>query len=270
MVIHELPLVVVHIDDAFYPLPQNVDALHLAVTAVRSGHLIASCRKTFVAVCVSVRLIFQTAHETSAAARYFGRVQGQVLFLGHLDGDRCELAQVCMAAERPSADPDPSEDLCLVTDTDLTQLDPRAEYARQILYQVAEVDAAVRCKVEKDLAVVKCIFRLDQLHLQTAFQDLLSADLIRFFFFDAVLGLPFNILRIRDAKDLPERLRDPVIRQHHRGQNDGSELDPPHGLDDDVIVIVNVQIFRVKIIDLAGISEFYSDYFLHSFLLNLF
>ena len=72
-----------------------------------------------------------------------------------------------MAAQRPSTDADTTADLCLITDTNLTQLDTGLEHTCQILYQFAEVDTSVCCKIEENLIVIKGILYIDQFHLQT-------------------------------------------------------------------------------------------------------
>ena len=81
--------------------------------------------------------------------------------------------------------PIPPRIFVLIPHPDLTELDPRAEHSRQVFYQLSEIDAPIRSKIEQDLIPVKCILYVNQLHFQIVFADLFKADFKRLFFFSA-------------------------------------------------------------------------------------
>src|SRR5262245_54479088 len=72
-------------------------------------------------------LVAQAALEPPALSRELRRVQGQTLFLHHLDRDRLELAQPGRAAQLAPADAHPARHLRLVPRADLLEIDADAE-----------------------------------------------------------------------------------------------------------------------------------------------
>ena len=255
--------IIADFDDALDALAQDVDGMHFPVTAVRGRHLITLRRQTLAERCVGVGFVLEAAHQPAAAPGNLGRVEGQVLFLGHLDGYRCELRQVRVAAKRPPAYAHSAENFRLIANADLPQLDARAENARKLLHKIPKINAAVRREVEEDLAVVKCILRLNQFHLQAALCDFCLANLICFFLLDPVFGFTLGIELRGDANDILERLRNLFILKLHRRENDGAVFNAADGLDDDMVIVMDVEIFGVKVVYFTGISEFYSDNCLH-------
>ena len=105
-----------------------------------------------------------------------------------------------MAAQRAAADTDTSENLRLISHTDLTQLNTCFEDRRQILYQFTKVDSSVCGKIKENLVVVKGIFHIDQLHLQLMRTDFLDTDLICFFLFFTIT-LFFGIILLCSHAD---------------------------------------------------------------------
>ena len=81
-----------------------------------------------------------------------------------------------MAAKLSSTDSDSSADLRLISYTDLAKFNPGTEYRCQILYELSEVNSAVRCKVKQQLVSVKGILCIHQLHLKSVLDDFLLAD----------------------------------------------------------------------------------------------
>ena len=92
-----------------------------------------------------------------------------------------------MTAKFSSTDSNPTHDLCLITDTDLAQLDSGPENRCKIFYQLAEIDTSVRRKIKEQLIIVKRVLRLHQLHIKLMFCYLFQADLKCLFFFFTVL-----------------------------------------------------------------------------------
>ena len=99
-----------------------------------------------------------------------------------------------MAAQRPAAYADSSHYLCLIPYAHLAQFNPGLKHAGQVLYQFAEVNASVRGKVKQDFIIVKCIFSINQLHLQVMLLNFVLADLKCLFFLILILCLHRLIL----------------------------------------------------------------------------
>ena len=166
-------------------LAQHVDAFHLAAEAVISLDFVADLGKAAVEFLVGVRFVLR-----------------EVLLFCHLDGDRDEIAHPGVAAEGPAADTVAAQYLGLVADADLAQLDAGAENACEVFDQVAEVHAPVRREVKQHLAVVKCVLRVDELHLEAVGLDLLLADAVSLFLLLAVAAVGLVVLERRNADDL--------------------------------------------------------------------
>lgn len=163
-----------------------------------------------------------------------------------------------MAAQWPSADTDSAKDLGLVTDTDLSQLDAGLENGSQVFYQKTEINAPVCRKIEEDFIVVKGIFRLDQLHVQVMLENLLLADAVGFFFVDPVRAFSFIVVRRRHAEHFLQRIDYLVIAYFSWRKHNASVFDTPGGLDDHMIIHVDLKIPRVEIVYFSYISESYA------------
>ena len=59
-----------------------------------------------------------------------------------------------MTAQRTAADTDTTENLRLISHTDLTQFDTCLEDRCQIFYQFPEIDSSVCGKIKQDLVIV--------------------------------------------------------------------------------------------------------------------
>ena len=140
--------------------------------------------------------MLQTAHQSAAYPGNFGRVQRKILFLCHFYGNRDKLGQMGVAAKTPAADADSSQDFCLIPHADLPQLNPCFEHTRQILYQLPEVNPSVCCKIKQHFVIIKSIFRINELHIQSVLADLFLADTESFFFLPLIcrflLVIPFR------------------------------------------------------------------------------
>ena len=128
-------------------------------------------------VGIGLLLIFQAAHEPAAGAGDLGGIEGEILGLGHLDGHGVEVAEEGGAAVGSAADAQASQHFRLVPDAHLTQLNPGAEDAGQVLDQGPEVHPALSGEEEEDLAAVKAVLHLNELHLQLVLGNLLLTDL---------------------------------------------------------------------------------------------
>ena len=244
-------------------LAQNIDTLHFAGKAVRGLYGVADAGKLPVQVLIRVGFVFQTAHQPSAGAGNLRRVQGQILLLRHLDGDGDEIRHIRAAAERPSADADAAEHLCLIAHADLAQLDPGFEDGCEILDQTPEIDAAVGREIKQDLFAVKRVLRADQLHVEAVFTDLFLADGecgARFFL---IFPHTLQILPGRGADHFLQRLDDLFVVQRGRTHHNAAALDSPRRLDDDVRADVDIRRFRLKVVKLSGRPEPHSDNICH-------
>ena len=127
-------------------------------------------------VLIGLLLILQAAHEPAAGAGNLGGVQGEVLGLGHLDGDRLELPQKGVAAEGTAADSQAPQHLGLIPNADLPQLNPGVEDRGQALHQAPEVHPSVGGEEEEDFGPLKAALHAHQLHVQFMLQDLLLTN----------------------------------------------------------------------------------------------
>src|SRR5581483_10524314 len=153
------------------------------------------------------QLVAQAALEPSAQTRQLRRVQAQVLLLRHLDRHRLERVQEGRAAQRAAAGAVPADHLRFVADADLAHLDARAEFARELAHQLAEVDARVGGEVEDQLRAVEGVLDARQLHREAALADLHVRDPKRLAFAPLVPLARDDVLARREAHDLRHLLR---------------------------------------------------------------
>ena len=168
-----------------------------------------------------------------------------------------------MTAQRTSTNTDTAKDFGLITDTDLTQLDSGTEYTSQIFYQLTEIDTSVCGKVKQQFVVVKSILCLHQFHGKTVFFNLFQTDLVCIFFFLMVLLFDTVIFRCCHTNDCFQRLNHFIICNVLWWDNYGTVLDTTGSLHNDVAAALQFQVFRIKIIHFARLTESYSSYFYH-------
>ena len=169
-----------------------------------------------------------------------------------------------MAAKRPSADADAPHNLRLIPHPDLAQLNPRLKHRRQIFHKLPEIDPPVRGKIKQHLIVVKCIFRIDQLHLQLMLFDLLQADLKGFLFLLLIPPLNLLVIFVRHADHGLKRLDDLFLIHLARAQDHLAELNPARRLHNHMIPGFYLHTGRIKIINLPGLPESDSDNLYHT------
>ena len=97
---------------------------------------------------------------------YLGGIKGQVLSLCHLYRYRLEVGHPRRTAKALAARSAAAEHLRLVPYSDLPELYPHPENSGEILDQFAEIDPAVCREIKYYLVVIKCIFYIDELHLE--------------------------------------------------------------------------------------------------------
>ena len=169
-----------------------------------------------------------------------------------------------MTAETSSADTYSTENLCLITYTDLTKFDSGLENRCKILYQLAEIDSSVGGKIKQYFIIVKSILRIDQFHFQIMFTYLLLADFKRVFFFQTILFFSFFVCFCRNSEDFFQRMYYFLFSYFLRSENNSSEFDSTRGLNDYMIADLHFIVFRVKIINLAHVSKSDTNNFCHS------
>ena len=174
-----------------------------------------------------------------------------------------------MTAETSAADTNPSQNLRFVPYADLTELDPGLEDRSQILDKLAEIDPSVRGKIKQHFIVVKSIFRVDQLHFQAVFADLLLADLKGILLPDPVLPLSFVVVRRSHTKDFFQRMNHFILRYLLRFQDHTAVLYSPGSLHNNMVSCLHPVSFGIKIINFSHITESDAYYFCHSDYLSL-
>ena len=174
-------------------------------------------------IVVIFLLIGQAAEQATADPGNFCGVQKKVLFLGHTDSHRGELAQVAAAAADHAAVAHGPHHLGFVAHADLAQLNTRPVFAHQILDQVAEVNAGGRGEVKNQLAAVKKNFHIYQLHIHAAFTDTAAAK-GRGFSGQTVILLPLaDIFRAGLTQNLRQIFVAPPFRQFCRAGNHAAQ-----------------------------------------------
>ena len=168
-----------------------------------------------------------------------------------------------MTAEASATDTDTAHDLRLITDTNLAQFDTCLEYRSQILHQLTEINSSVCCKVKKDFIVVKCIFRINQLHLQFVLGNLLKADLKCVFLFLFILAFNLIVFRCCKTNDSLQRLYHFAVVYFTRCNEHMAIFNTSRSLHNHILPHFYIQIQRVKIIDLTCVSESHANYLYH-------
>src|SRR5262249_31631226 len=106
------------------------------------------------------------------------------------------------AAERAPAGPAAVEPLGLVADPDLAQLDAAVKPRRQVLHQLAKVDALLGGEEERDAVPREPDLHLGQIHLELAQLDALPAVLERLLFLLPVVVVLIEVFLGGLANDL--------------------------------------------------------------------
>ena len=255
---------VININDNLHQLAKHINALHFSLDPFRSCHRISYSRQTFVQILVSLLFILQTAHQPSAHTGNLGGIQRKILFFCHFYGNRNEFRQIRMAAQSSSTDTHSSQNLCLISDTDLPQFNPRLKHCCQIFYQVTEINTSVRSKIKQYFIIIKGVFHIDQLHLQFMCPDLLQTNLVSFLL-SFFITLRFRIIfRCSHTNNILQRLNNFLLVHFLWSQNDGTIFYPPGSLHDHVISLPDLKTLRIEIIYLAHIPKPDSNNFYHS------
>ena len=169
-----------------------------------------------------------------------------------------------MAAQTSSTYTDSTKNLRFITNTDLSKFNTCFENCCEILYKLTEINSAVCRKIKQYFIVIKCIFRIYQLHLQTMLTNLLLTDFKRFSLSDSVLCLSLIILLCRYAEYFFERMNNIFLTYFSRCKYNFPVLYSTGSLHDHMIASFNLVILRAEIINLAYITKSYAYYFCHS------
>ena len=172
-----------------------------------------------------------------------------------------------MAAEGPPADAETAEHFRLVPHADLPQLDARAEHARKILYELAEVHAPVGGEEEENFIPLKRALDVHKLHFELVLFDELPADAERFLFALAVKLRNAQIVRRGAAHDRAQRLHAVAVLDHVVALDALAELHALGRFHDERIARLRGHAGGVEIVRLAAAAEFYADYFCHGIFL---
>ena len=141
---------------------------------------VARARHPGMGVLVSFLLVFQAAQQATAAAGDLRRVERKVLVLGHLDRYRHQFVGNDVAAQLPAAHAHIRQRSRASSRTPIWRSSIRIwKMPSQILDQVPEIDPAVGGEVEQDLVLVKGVFDIDQMHVQTAGRRFWPAQILK-------------------------------------------------------------------------------------------
>ena len=94
-----------------------------------------------------------------------------------------------MTTERATADTETAHKLSFVAYAYLTQLDARSEHSRKVLDELAEIDPALSGEIEDELAVVKRILNIDELHIEPVLSYLFNAGIVRVYLFPEIIAM---------------------------------------------------------------------------------
>ena len=230
---------------------QHLGGNHLAAPLGRIDYA-ALPGRDLLQLCIGFMFIFQATHQAAAYTRDLRRVERQVLILCHIDRNRVEILQIRAATQLAPAGAQPADHLGLVAHADLPQLDARAEHARQIFNQLAEVDAPVGGKVEQHLVHVERTFRPNQIHLQPALLDLALADdkrVVRTLF---VAHDRLFIRFSRHAHHMLERLDDRLVGHLGVALHALAVFQSARRFDDNVLARIYLHALRIKIIHFSA------------------
>ncbi len=129
-----------------------------------------------VELLIAFLLIGKAAQKPAADAGHLGRIQEDILFLGHAYGNRRKLVQVAAAAAHAAAVAHSPCHLRLVPDAYLAELDAHPVLMDKVLDQLPEINARIGRKVEDNLAAVIIYFHVHKLHVQAALRNLLLPE----------------------------------------------------------------------------------------------
>ena len=132
-------------------------------------HLSVLFRSAAFEVLVRIELVAQTAHESSAHARYLLRVEREILLFGHADRHRAELAAQALAAQLLAAMSQTAHHARLVAHADLAHIHTHAELRRQLAHKIAEVDALLGLEVKDSLVTVEQVLDGHRVHVRIGF-----------------------------------------------------------------------------------------------------
>ncbi len=108
---------------------------------------------------------------------------------------------------------------------------------------------------ERDLGAIEGKLGLKQLHRELVLGDLALADLIGVRLALAIGGLAFEIVAGGKPNDLLERGDQFLVGQVPWFEHDLAELHAPRGLGYDEVTLVELELARVEVVDLAYPSE---------------
>ena len=224
-------------------------------------------------ILIGVLLILQTAHQSAASAGDLCGIQAEILGLCHLDGNGMEILQKAATAEGSATDAQATYHFCLVTHTDLPQLDTGMEHRSEALDQLAEIHSFIGSKGEKDLAAIKGALRRNQLHIQLHFLDLLQTHLIGAIFLLTIFFCDLFILLSGYADHLTQGCYDLRLMNGMIATGASAVLDTAGGIDNNMLTGLVGLSRRIKVIYLLSGAElnvhhFYSG--IHFLLLSYF
>ena len=197
-------------------------------------------------VLVRLELVAQAAHQATADAANFGRVERQVLLFCHADRNRLKLSAKARAAELLTALGIATHQAGLVTHADLAHVDANVQRRGQVLDELTEIDALLGGKVEHSLLAAEQVLDADRLHLEVELLDQAAEVDHGLIALDGQVVGKLQVDVARHAQHGLERLTDLVLRHLEGVGRDQADLGSALGGADGIIGLEDIQILWVE------------------------
>jgi hypothetical protein len=207
---------------------------------------------------VGLMFVAQTAHQTPAGTRDLAGIQRQVLFLGHLDGNRVEFARPRRATALPPAKPQPSGQGRAVSGTHLAQLDPLVQGGGKVSDQDPKVYSGFCAEVEQYPMTVQRGLGLQHLHGQSVMADPLAGKGQGLGSLEAAAVVLLEVLLLGSALHLGQVLGGFGVWGLHY-QDDLTQFQAQWRGDEHPVSRFQVQFARVEVVEAARRAERDSD-----------
>ena len=230
----------------------NIGDSTLSVTGIDNGILLGT---GFDQGFIGILLIFQAAHKPPAGAGNFGGVQRKTLSLCHFDGNRLKVIQKLLAAEGTATDAKSTHHFCLVSYTNLAQLNAGTEHTSKVFDEVTEIYPAICCEIKENLTAVKVVFGRNQLHIQLMIRYFCLTNLKGMCFVIFILLTSFTVILRCDPDDRTKGLNDLVSGNRMIAFRTEPIFCTFGCIDNDLVARGNFQLAGIKIIHLPTFLE---------------
>ena len=224
--------------------------------AILPHNFFALLRHAFFELSVSLELVAKAAEQAAALPGNFSRVESEALLLGHFHRDRVELGEEAGAAELTTANPQATNQLRLIANTNLTHFYACVKEVSQVFDQLSKVDTTVSGKVEDDLRAVESVFCTDHLHLKLTGFDPLHAVSIGVFLSGSIGLCQCQIFFRGRSQNALETFWSFVVRNFTRRDNHDGHGSTTISLDDHLVTSFKLKALGVELILATSLLEF--------------